>query len=73
RAGTAMRVSAETGEGVADLGSQVARWLVPDPPAPGSAVPFTEAICSCLEGLAQSNSVNECLAGIEASLNQGQL
>lgn len=34
-------VSAATGQGVAELCSALAGWLVPRPPAPGSAVPFT--------------------------------
>jgi len=36
----APRVSARTGEGVAELCAAAARWLVPEPPAPGAAVPF---------------------------------
>jgi tRNA modification GTPase len=40
----ALRVSALTREGVADLCAFIARRLVPDPPPPGSAVPFTEAL-----------------------------
>ncbi len=41
RAEGAVRVSARTGEGVAELCAAVARWLVPEPPPPGAAVPFT--------------------------------
>jgi tRNA modification GTPase len=41
RAEGAPRVSARTGEGVAGLCAAVARWLVPEPPPPGAAVPFT--------------------------------
>jgi tRNA modification GTPase len=42
RSAGAVRVSAVTGEGIAELCAAIGRWLVPEPPAPGSAVPFTE-------------------------------
>jgi tRNA modification GTPase len=41
RARPAMRVSALTGQGVADLGRAVASQLVPVPPPAGAGVPFT--------------------------------
>jgi tRNA modification GTPase len=41
RAEGAVCVSARTGEGVAELCAVVAGWLVPEPPPPGAAVPFT--------------------------------
>jgi tRNA modification GTPase len=37
----AVRVSARTGEGMADLCRALADWLVPEPPPVGAAVPFT--------------------------------
>ncbi len=37
----AIRVSARTGEGTADLCRALADWLVPEPPSAGAAVPFT--------------------------------
>jgi tRNA modification GTPase len=50
RAEGALRVSARTGEGIAELCAAIATWLVPEPPPPGAAVPFTpeqvEAIAS---------------------------
>jgi tRNA modification GTPase len=41
RAEGALRVSARTTEGVAELCAAVAGWLVPEAPPPGTAVPFT--------------------------------
>ena len=41
-------VSATTGEGVAELASELAHNLVPDPPSPGSAVPFTPALADAI-------------------------
>jgi tRNA modification GTPase len=41
RAAGALRVSARTGEGIAELCAPVALWLVPEAPPPGAAVPFT--------------------------------
>jgi tRNA modification GTPase len=41
----AVKVSAQTGEGLADLCRAVAGWLVPDAPPPGAAVPFTPELC----------------------------
>jgi tRNA modification GTPase len=48
-AGNAPRVSAKTGAGIADLCREVAQWLVPDAPSPGSPVPFTESLCQRIE------------------------
>jgi tRNA modification GTPase len=41
----AVHVSARTGAGVPELTQRLAHWLVPDPPPPGAAVPFTAALC----------------------------
>jgi tRNA modification GTPase len=41
----AVRVSAQTGEGLAELCDALAGWLVPDPPPAGAAVPFTARLC----------------------------
>jgi tRNA modification GTPase len=49
RAAGAVRTSAKTGEGLAELGQAVAGWLVPEPPPAGAAVPFTEALCGAVE------------------------
>jgi tRNA modification GTPase len=49
RAGNTPLVSAQTGAGIADVCGVVARWLVPEVPAPGSAVPFTAELCQRVE------------------------
>jgi tRNA modification GTPase len=45
----ALRVSARTGAGLAELGQALSGWLVPEPPAPGAAVPFTASLCDQIE------------------------
>ncbi|HXG09929.1 MAG TPA: GTPase [Gemmataceae bacterium] len=45
----AVRVSARTGAGLAELCEALARWLVPDPPPPGAAVPFTTRLATRIE------------------------
>jgi tRNA modification GTPase len=45
----AVHVSARTGTGLAELCSALVCWLVPDPPAPGAAVPFTSALGEGIE------------------------
>lgn len=47
----AVRVSALTGEGMAGLCAAVIARLVPDPPPPGAALPFTGILC---EGIAEA-------------------
>ncbi|MGH7171520.1 MAG: GTPase [Gemmataceae bacterium] len=47
----ALRVSAKSGEGLAELCAAVVARLVPDPPPPGAAVPFTPRLC---EGIAET-------------------
>jgi tRNA modification GTPase len=44
RAAGAPRVSARTGAGLGDFCAAMARWLVPQPPPPGAAVPFTPSL-----------------------------
>jgi tRNA modification GTPase len=44
-----LRVSARSGVGVAELLQAVARRLIPNPPPPGAAVPFSEELCSRVE------------------------
>jgi tRNA modification GTPase len=53
RAAGAVRVSAKTGEGLAELVQAMAAWLVPEPPPAGAAVPFTEALCAAVEAAAR--------------------
>lgn len=45
----ALRVSARSGSGLAELCQALAGWLVPAPPAPGVAVPFTATWCDRIE------------------------
>jgi tRNA modification GTPase len=45
----AIRGSALTGAGIAELCQAIAEWLVPEPPPAGCAVPFTHELCDCVE------------------------
>src|SRR5262249_47185840 len=45
----AIRVSAQTGEGIPELCAALSRWLVPDVPPAGAAVPFTDSLCDGIE------------------------
>jgi tRNA modification GTPase len=45
----AVLVSARTGAGLAELCARLSRWLVPDPPPPDAAVPFTADLAACIE------------------------
>lgn len=47
----AARVSALTGEGIRELCTALADWLVPEPPPAGAAVPFTAELADKLEEL----------------------
>lgn len=42
-------VSALTGQGVPELAAAIARRLVPDPPPPGAAVPYTPELAAAVE------------------------
>jgi tRNA modification GTPase len=44
QAPASLRVSARTGAGLPELCQALARWLVPEPPAPGVGMPFTPAL-----------------------------
>jgi tRNA modification GTPase len=46
-----VRVSAHTGAGLAELCEQISRWLVPEPPQPGMAIPFTSKLCDDVNNL----------------------
>jgi tRNA modification GTPase len=61
----ALRVSARTGAGLAELCQALARWLVPDPPPPGAAVPFTQRLCEQVEEARRRLAAGE---GAEARL-----
>jgi tRNA modification GTPase len=45
----AMRLSATMGAGLPELCAALARWLVPDPPLPGAAVPYTPELSARIE------------------------
>jgi tRNA modification GTPase len=45
----AILLSVQTGEGLEELCQAVSRWLVPDPPAAGAALPFTPDLCGRVE------------------------
>jgi tRNA modification GTPase len=49
QASGAIRVSAQTGEGLEELCQALARWLVPIVPPPGAAVPFAPEICQRID------------------------
>lgn len=53
-AGGAVRVSAKTGQGLAELCAVLVAWLVPDPPPSGAAVPFTPRLGA---GIAEAQRV----------------
>jgi tRNA modification GTPase len=48
-AGEAVRVSAATGAGMDDLCQALSRWLVPEAPPAGAAVPFTASLIKLVE------------------------
>jgi tRNA modification GTPase len=45
----AVRVSARTGEGLGELCAAISKRLVPNPPPPGAAVPFTPQLADLIE------------------------
>jgi tRNA modification GTPase len=45
-------LSASTGQGLQDLAAAIVVQLVPEPPPPGAAVPFTEQVCRQIDALA---------------------
>jgi tRNA modification GTPase len=57
----AVRVSARTGAGVAELCTTLVARLIPDSPPPGAAVPFTPGLC---DGIAEAR---RCLEAGNAS------
>jgi tRNA modification GTPase len=63
-------VSARTGAGLADLCDQISRRLVPDPPPPGAAVPFTPELAdnvALIEMALTRGDIEAARAAIEAA------
>ncbi len=56
QAAGAIRLSAATGEGLADLCEALGNWLVPEAPPPGAAVPFTETLAGRVEEAAEKGA-----------------
>ncbi len=50
-------VSAVAGDGIAGLAAAVAHLLVPDPPRPGEAVPFTPALVDALTNVTDATGI----------------
>lgn len=70
QAAEAPHLSAATGAGLAEFCQTLTHWLVPDPPPPGAAVPFTPALCDVLQQASrhcQSGSYAEALQLLRAA------
>jgi tRNA modification GTPase len=70
QAAEAIHVSAQTGSGLAELCVAMGRWLVPETPPPGAAVPFTASLCEGVETamyLVSAGEVEEALSALGAS------
>jgi tRNA modification GTPase len=68
-AADAVRVSAKSGEGLAELCAALARWLVPEVPPAGAAVSFTPALCDGIGAARralQAGDADEARAQIDA-------
>jgi tRNA modification GTPase len=71
QAAGAVHVSALTGAGLDELCRALGGWLVPEPPPPGAAVPFTPTLCARVEAAAQhlaAGRVAEARREIETAL-----
>jgi tRNA modification GTPase len=66
QAAGAVRVSARTGEGLAELFAAVAGWLVPEAPPAGAAVPFTGALGAAVEEARRLCTAGDTGQAIEA-------
>jgi tRNA modification GTPase len=61
----ALQVSAKTGAGLTELCQNLSRWLVPNPPEPGTAVPFTPSICQQIEEIREHFSQGRSVLALE--------
>lgn len=70
----ASHFSAQTGEGITTLCESITQWLIPDPPTPGDAVPFSSDLCDRVERAWQHWQANELqqARGIISELSKGQ-
>jgi tRNA modification GTPase len=66
QAAGAVHVSAKTGAGIPELCTAMAHWLVPEPPAPGAAVPFMPALGAAVEEASRLHSSRRFAAAREA-------
>jgi len=57
----AVRVSARTGAGLAELVQALAGWLVPQPPLAGAAVPFTAALVQSVQQAREACAAGQLL------------
>jgi tRNA modification GTPase len=75
QAGDAIRVSARAGTGLAEVCQALGRRLVPEPPSPGAAIPFTDAlacrIADAQQHLAAGHPADACRA-LEMALQGGE-
>ena len=72
---TPLCVSARTGAGLGELVEALAKWLVPDPPAAGAAVPFIPALaCQIEEALTaiRAGRIEEAKQRLTALANQAR-
>jgi tRNA modification GTPase len=67
----ALAVSALTGTGIGELTEAIGKWLVPEPPPTGSAVPFTPELCDSIATAAahcQAGQRDDALRALESIL-----
>jgi tRNA modification GTPase len=70
KAAEAVRVSALNGSGLGELCDALSHWLVPNPPPPGAAVPFTASLAEQVEqawhchAAGRTQTATEVLAGM---------
>jgi tRNA modification GTPase len=69
-AADAVRVSARTGAGLAELCQVISGWLVPRPPGGGTAIPFTPALCGTVDEAQRLWGLGQ-IGGLVAVLERG--
>lgn len=58
----AARISALTGAGVDELCQRISAWLIPIPPRPGEAIPFTPELCDRIDVAASAFEQEDLVA-----------